>query len=397
MRCARSANFAAELRGILCFPRCCVKAVSKSREDDLKWRLVIIDAMISALLYNQNTNQLMPLDEAALLSTAPAPDEERASINNGSFVHTRPRCREGELLWLDITAPGETDYQLLQQRFHLHPMVIEDIKSREERPKLHDYGEYLYIIFHAIRLDAPASLLENSPVSPRDALGLDEIDCMVGPDYVVTLHAEPVAPFDDLRERWRRRPELMQSGAGYLLYELMDEVLDEYFPVLDLLDERIDDFEDRLFQEFQEHLSADIFSLKRCLLQIRRIAGPTRDVANVLLRRDAESGGKNFAYFQDLYDHSVRIVDMVDSFRELLSGALDAYLAMASNRTNAIMKTLTSASIILLVPTLIAGIYGMNFDNMPELHTRYGYYVALGLMGFTIAGLSLYFKRRQWL
>jgi magnesium transporter len=177
----------------------------------------------------------------------------------------------------------------------------------------------------------------------------------------------------------------------------MDEVLDEYFPVLDLLDERIDDFEDRLFQEFEEHLSAEIFSLKRSLLQIRRIAGPTRDVANILLRRDAESGGKHFAYFQDLYDHAVRIVDMVDSFRELLSGALDAYLAMASNRMNAVMKTLTSASIILLVPTLIAGVYGMNFENMPELHSRYGYYIALGVMGSAIAGLTLFFKRKEWL
>ncbi|HEX8236191.1 MAG TPA: magnesium/cobalt transporter CorA [Abditibacteriaceae bacterium] len=354
-------------------------------------------AVIFAYLYNRNSNKLSELDAAAVLATAPEPAEVGDANKNGSFVHTRPRCREGELLWIDITAPDEADYHVLQERFHLHPMVIEDLKSREDRPKLHDYGEYIYIIFHAIRLVAPEALDEESPVSTRDALHLDEIDCLVGPDYVVTLHAEPVAPFNDLRERWHRRPELMQSGAGYLLYELMDEVLDEYFPVLDLLDERIDDFEDRLFQEFQEHLSADIFSLKRCLLQIRRVAGPTRDVANVLLRRDAESGGKHFAYFQDLYDHAVRIVDMVDSFRELLSGALDAYLAMASNRTNAIMKTLTSASIILLVPTLIAGIYGMNFDNMPELHTRYGYYIALGLMGFTIAGLSIYFKRRQWL
>jgi magnesium transporter len=356
-----------------------------------------MEAMISALLYNLKSNQITSLDEVSILTTAPAAHEEREVGNNGSFVHTRPRCREGELLWLDITAPGESDYQLLQDRFNLHAMVIEDIKSREERPKLHDYGEYLYIIFHALRLDAPEVLTEESHTSTRDALHLDEIDCMVGPDYVVTLHAEPVAPFDDLRERWRRRPELMQSGAGYLLYEIMDEVLDEYFPVLDLLDERIDDFEDRLFEEFQEHLSAEIFSLKRSLLQIRRIAGPTRDVANILLRRDAESGGKHFAYFQDLYDHAVRIVDMVDSFRELLSGALDAYLAMASNRMNAVMKTLTSASIILLVPTLVAGIYGMNFENMPELHSRYGYYIALGVMGSAIAGLTFYFKRKEWL
>ncbi len=307
-----------------------------------------------------------------------------------------------------MTAPTEDDYELLAQRFDLHPMVVEDIKSHEGRPKLHDYGDYLYIIFHALEYskdgvcddENAASKDVASKAAADDAachVSLCEIDCLVGPDYVVTIHPTPLKPFDDLRARWQRNPQLMQSGAGYLLYELMDEILDDYFPVLDALDERIDDFEDRLFQEFQDKLSADIFSLKRSLLQIRRIVGPTRDVINILLRRDADTGGKHFAYFQDLYDHSNRLVDMIDTFRDLLSGALDAYLAMASNRMNAVMKTMTAASIILLVPTLIAGIYGMNFENMPELHSRFGYYGALGAMATTIVGLIIYFRRKNWL
>jgi len=118
---------------------------------------------------------------------------------------------------------------------------------------------------------------------------------------------------------------------------------------------------------------------------------------NMLMRHDADSGGRHFAYYQDLYDHSSRIVDSVDTFRDLLSGALDAYLAIASNRMNGIMKTLTSASIILLIPTLIAGIYGMNFENMPELHTRYGYFIVLGVMAATMIFLTFTFKRKKWL
>ncbi len=118
-------------------------------------------------------------------------------------------------------------------------------------------------------------------------------------------------------------------------------------------------------------------------------------MANILLRRDADSGGKHFVYFQDLYDHSVRIVDMVDTFRDILSGALDAYLAMASNRMNEVMKTLTAASIMLLVPTFIAGIYGMNFENMPELKWKYGYFVALGVMALTMAGIFAYFAAKN--
>ena len=373
--------------------------------------------MMRAYLYHSGSNDLKKLDAAGVLAEAPSDaDREReaadktAVAREGGFSHTLAHCRAGELLWIDMTAPDEADYELLMKRFSLHPMVIEDIKSREGRPKLHDYGDYLYIIFHALSYDAQAfksiaegaqegdsDVLDETAEEVRAALRLCEIDCLVGPDYVVTLHPDPLKPFDDLCKRWERRPELMKSGAAYLLYEVMDEILDEYFPLLDALDDQIDDFEDRLFQEFQEHLSAEIFALKRCLLQVRRIAGPTRDVVNILLRRDADSGGKHFAYFQDLYDHSVRIVDMVDTFRDILSGALDAYLAMASNRMNAVMKTLTSASIILLIPTLIAGIYGMNFDNMPELHSPYGYHATIAVMVVTMVVLGVLFKRKNWL
>ena len=350
--------------------------------------------MIFAFLYNRTTHQLQTLEREAILSSRPDAHEAEHAVQGG-FARTKSACRADELMWIDVTDPTPEDYELLAQRFSLHEMVVEDIKSREGRPKLHDYGEYLYLIFHALEYSKDG---ESDPAERENcAIRLQEIDCLVGPDYVVTLHPDALKPFDDLRSRWQHNPQLMQSGVGYLLYELMDEVLDEYFPVLDSLDERIDDFEDRLFQEFQDKLSADIFSLKRSLLQVRRIAGPTRDVINVLLRRDADSGGKHFAYFQDLYDHANRIVDMVDTFRDLLSGALDAYLAMASNRMNAIMKTMTAASIILLVPTLIAGIYGMNFENMPELHSRYGYFGALAVMATTIAGLTIYFRRKGWL
>ena len=352
--------------------------------------------VISAFLYNRATHQLQTLEREAILSSRPEAHEAEHAVQGG-FARTKPACRADELMWIDVTDPTPEDYELLAQRFDLHEMVVEDIKAREGRPKLHDYNEYLYLIFHALEHSKDGDCGDDDLESQHCVIHLQEIDCLVGPDYVVTLHPDALKPFDDLRSRWQHNPQLMQSGAGYLLYELMDEILDDYFPVLDSLDERIDDFEDRLFQEFEDKLSADIFSLKRSLLQVRRIAGPTRDVINVLLRRDADSGGKHFAYFQDLYDHANRIVDMVDSFRELLSGALDAYLAMASNRMNAIMKTMTAASIILLVPTLIAGIYGMNFENMPELKMPFGYYGALGAMATTIIGLVIYFRRKGWL
>ena len=343
--------------------------------------------MLRALLYHRQNNELRPLAREELLASAPSEDEPEREDAEQSTLHAgRPQCRAQEFMWVDVTAPDAEDYQLLASRFHLHPMILEDIQSREDRPKLHDYAEYLYLVFHAITTE-------------KGAPHLHEIDCLVGPDFVVTIHNGKLQPLEDLHSRWKAHPQMMRLGPAYLLYELMDEVLDDYFPCLDVLDERIDELEAKLFDEDRtsdNKITADIFSLKRDLLQIRRIAGPTRDVVNILLRRDAERGGKNFAYFQDLYDHAVRIVDMTDTFRDVLGGALDAYLAVESNRMNAIMKTLTATSIILLVPNLLAAIYGMNFVNMPELHTRYGYFVLLGVMATLVLALAANFKRKGW-
>lgn len=353
--------------------------------------------MLSALLYHINRNELRPLERDELLESAPSPDEAARNTSNGDrSTHRagRPRCREGEFVWVDVVEPDAADYATLTQRFEFHEMVLDDLQETNARPKLHDYGDYSYLVFYAVVWAAQQS------DKGRADFDLMEIDCVVGPDFVITIHHAPVQPFEDLRARWQKHPQLMKSGPAYLLYELMDEVLDDYFPALEALDERIDSIENRLFETERngnQRITAEIFALKRDLLQIRHVAGPTRDVVNVLLRRDAETGGRHFAYFQDLYDHATRVVEMTDTFRDVLSGALDAFLAVESNRMNAVMKTLTSASIILLVPNLIAAIYGMNFQNMPELQTRYGYYFALGFMALVVLGLYANFKRKGWL
>lgn len=353
--------------------------------------------MLRTFLYHINRNELRPLEREELLRSAPADStqERKVGREGASFLREgRPSCRKGEFLWVDGVAPDENDYQLLAERFGLHEMVLDDLREKRARPKFHDYGDYAYMVFYAI------TWASEQTHAGRADFDLTEIDCIAGPDFIVTLHATPVLPFEDLRARWQKHPQLMKSGPAYLLYELMDEILDDYFPALEALDERIDHIENRLFEGKQngnQTITGEIFALKRDLLQIRHVAGPMRDVVNILLRRDADADAKHFAYFQDLYDHITRIVDMTDTFRDVLSGALDAFLAVESNRMNAIMKTLTSASIILLVPNLIAAIYGMNFQHMPELQTRYGYYYALGFMLLIVLGLYANFKRKGWL
>lgn len=337
--------------------------------------------MFRGFHYNIADNSLESLDEQSLLDTAlPSDTKQRLPLGkNKSFV------------WLDISAPRTAELNALVQRFNLDPQIMEDLRSREGRPKIHDYNGYLYLTFHTVELD----------YDERQHLEVDsmEIDCLVGPDWIVTVHPQSVSQFEDLIVRWEARPDWMKNGAGHLLYELMDSVLDAYFPVLERINERIDEFEDKLYDATRgdsndEPLSSDIFALKRGLLQMRHIANPTRDVVSILQRRDFDAGGKHSAAFQDLHDHVSSIVSTIDTYREVLTGALDVYLAIESNRMNAVMKRLTSYSIILLLPTLIAGIYGMNFDDLPKNH---GFYGSLAAMGLIVMGLLVFFKRRGWL
>ena len=337
--------------------------------------------MFRGFHYHIAANRLEKLDETTLLNTA-LPSDTRSGA---------PLGEAASFVWLDIAAPTAAELDALARRFKLDPQIVEDLRSREGRPKIHDYNGYLYLIFHSVALD----------YDEHDHLEVDtiEIDCLVGPDWIVTVHPQAVRPFDDLVARWEVRPDWMKSGAGHLLYELMDSVLDAYFPVLERINERIDEFEDRLYaatteSESGEPLSSEIFGLKRGLLQMRHIANPTRDVVSVLQRRDHEAGSLHLSAFQDLHDHVSRIVGTIDTYREVLSGALDVYLAIESNRMNAVMKRLTSYSIILLLPTLIAGVYGMNFDDLPKSH---GFYGSLGAMTLIVLGLLLFFKRRGWL
>ena len=356
--------------------------------------------MLTAHLYNTQTHKLRLLDRAELLSCCPTEQEVTRKNREddqsvGLLSHAAPRCHANEFLWVNITHPNDEDYALVQERFGVNALVIEDMRAEEGRPKLHDYDEQLYLIFHAIETLKKRD--EDPEKSDTFSFELQEIDCLVGHDYVVTVHEKPLPCFIDLRKRWERSPTLMQSGPAYLLYELMDEVLDDYFPLLDEMDDHIDYLESRMLEGKGGHLSGEIFALRRNLLKVRHIAGPTRDVVNTLLRRDAENGARHFVYFQDLYDHAVRIVDMIDTFRDILSGAMDVYLASQGNRLNEVMKTMTAMSIILLVPNLIAAIYGMNFEYMPELKTHDGYFIVLGLMVVFAISLFAYFKKIDWL
>ncbi|MCC6618856.1 MAG: magnesium/cobalt transporter CorA, partial [Chloroflexi bacterium] len=227
---------------------------------------------------------------------------------------------------------------------------------------------------------------------------LDEIDLFVGERYIITVHQRAVPQIDEAVRRWEHNAGELGHDVGALLYALLDSIVDTYFPVLDTLSERVDDVQEAIFVQPDQSTLRDLSRLRRTLLQLRRVVAPEREVMNSLLRRDRPilpSGTQ--VYFYDVYDHIVRVLDTIDTHREVLGSATDSHLSLTSNNLNQIMKVLTSWSIILMSSSLIAGIYGMNFVHMPELAWNLGYVFALALMLAISGGLFLFFRSRDWL
>ncbi|HEY7526907.1 MAG TPA: magnesium/cobalt transporter CorA [Candidatus Limnocylindria bacterium] len=298
---------------------------------------------------------------------------------------------DGSVAWLDFANPTADDLDLLRDRLNLHELALEDLRKRRQRPKIDIYQQQDLLVAYEI-------VAGGTPRHPDFALA--ELHLIVGAGYVVSVHWADSPSIDGVRERWRKNPEDMATTAGGLIYELLDAVADGYFPLLDRLSERIDGLHDSIFTGGADAGSAvlrQVLAIKRELLDLRRAVAPLRDVANALLRRDVSSVDEALVpYFQDLYDHLVRVLDTIDVDREMLASALEANLSVISNNLNVIVKRLTAFTVILMIPTLIAGIYGMNFHFMPELSWPFGYAAALLLMLVASIGAYVYFRARDW-
>ncbi len=290
------------------------------------------------------------------------------------------------LLWVDLTDPSSDEFQLIEEKFGFHPLAMEDAARRHQRPKVEVYDGFLFMVFYELYL------VDGHPTSSQLIL-------FVGQNYLVTVHGdEMLTTIAETAQRWR--DNVSSRGArhvGALVYSLLDAIVDSYFPVVDAFVDAIDDIEDRVFEHCDPAAQREIFTLKKELLEIRRVVAPQRDVINMLVRPDSQVFGDDMlVYFHHVSDHILRVTEAIDTHRELLTGALDAFLSVSSNRLNQVVKTLTSSSIILMTVTLIAGIYGMNFVHMPELNWQVGYPIALALMAVVGSGLFLTFRRMGW-
>jgi magnesium transporter len=306
-----------------------------------------------------------------------------------------PVLTRDDLMWVDVVDPSSEDIAALEQQFSFHQLALEDVERRHQRPKLDEYPGYYFGVLYAMQTPTEHA----QPTTT-------ELQFFWGKNYLVTIHSETVPELDDLIGRARSgslvpivNADSRPLQAADVMYRLLDAVVDGYFPAVDALAEWTDDIEEQMFSgQRRPRTLQSIFAVRKTLINLRKVVAPGREVINSLLRHDQALFDDSFyPYFQDVYDHTVRVIDTLDTYRDLLGTALDTYLSIVSNDVSQTVKTMTAVTAILMADALIAGIYGMNFDIIPELHWQYGYPWALGLMAASSLALWLLFRRLRWL
>ena len=288
--------------------------------------------------------------------------------------------------WLDLTSPSHEELGKLQELFGFHPLAIEDSEEFHQRPKLDNYGEYVFLVFYGARSDHPDEVLR-------------EVHLFISGKYVITIHRDPLPPLDEQREQLDG--QLLHSEQ-FLIYRVLDALTDSFFPMLSDIDDEIDQLEDAVLANPTDKELERLFALKRELVAMRKVVTPQRDIFARSIDQIADLPGLELDerdYFRDIYDHLIRISDLIDSYRDLLSGATDLYLSTISNRQNDVMKQLTVIATIFLPLSFITGFFGQNFAYLVTdlIRTRWEFWVlGVGSMVVTVVCLVIYFRRKGW-
>ena len=296
-------------------------------------------------------------------------------------------------VWIDVVDPTDDELTELQAKLDLHELAIEDSRRWDQRAKVDFYAQHLFLVAHGIDLDEQGEIVDR------------EVHLFAGGGlYVATVRREPRFDFGKVGTRLESAPDLSKEGIGFLLYLMLDEIVDGYLDVIELFEDLADDIEDDVATEEDgaegetlRSLAQRIFRLRQQVVRFRRLASPMREVVDLLLETPTLVTPPLTPYFRDVMDHVIRTTELTDNVRDLLTSARELQLAQVANRQNVVMKQLTAWAAIILIPTLIAGIYGMNFQHMPELEWAFGYPFALGLMSVTAYLLYRSFRKREWL
>jgi magnesium transporter len=297
------------------------------------------------------------------------------------------------LLWVDFSGePPEKCEPILRQTFGFHPLAVDDALEEAHVPKVDDWGQYLYLVLHAVVFDQR----DDEPVNTL------ELDVFLGKNYLVTHQTQPIAAVDRVWTACQRDERHLQRGVGHLLYKVADELVADYMPAVERIDEAIDQIEDRVFDDPTPSLLERIFTLKRGLLRLRRIIAPQREVLNKLARGDyAVIDAEDRIFFRDVYDHLVRLYDITESLRDLVGSALDTYLSVVNNRMNEVMKTLTLITTLFMPISFLAGFFGMNFFQpltpLDAWTNPSAFVLTMAAVVLLPVGMYLWMRKRAWM
>lgn len=292
------------------------------------------------------------------------------------------------ITWINIDDIHQADIVgKIGEHFGLHPLVVEDIMTAGERAKMEDYESYIFIVLKMLSYNEKEGEIDS-----------EEVNLILGKSFVISFQEKEGDVFDPVRERIRNaKGRIRKMGADYLAYSLIDAIVDNYFVILEKLGTKMDIIDEELVSNPSQKTVQAIHELKRNLIFLRKSIWPLREVCISLDRGESGLiGDSTRIYFRDVYDHTIQVIDTTETFRDMASSMLDIYLSSISNRMNEVMKVLTIFASIFIPLTFIAGVYGMNFEYMPELSWRGGYFIALGIMGIVALTMVMYFKRKKW-
>jgi magnesium transporter len=298
------------------------------------------------------------------------------------YLH-EPGC----FVWVALLEPNAAALAQMQEEFDLHPLAVEDARNGHQRAKIEEYGDSLFVALHIIE------------EQEQGELHIGEVNVFTGRNYVLSVRSRTQRGFQDVRARAEREPELLSKGAGYVLYALMDSVVDRYFPLLDKLEGELEAIEERLFADASPRANIEsLYALKQKLMVIRHAVAPLAEgVSNLSGSRVPSICAGMREYFRDIYDHLQRLNETIESERDSVATAISVNLSMIQLQENDTMKRLAAYAALIAVPTLIAGIYGMNFDQMPELRVHYGYFLSLALMAISDGYVFYVLRKARWL
>ena len=300
-----------------------------------------------------------------------------------------PYKRKPSITWINVDGLHETDViEKLGKCFDIHPLVQEDILNTDQRPKMEDYEKYFFFVLKMLSIDEKTHQIQSEQVS-----------LILGNNFVISFQETVGDVFDYVRERIRKgKGRIRKMGADYLVYSLIDAIVDNYFSILEKIGDKVESMEHDVISDPNPELLQHIYNLKREMIYLRKSVWPLREVINGLLREDSKLIKKGtHVFLRDLYDHTIQTIDTIETFRDMISGMLDIYMSSVSNKMNEVMKVLTIFAAIFIPLTFIAGVYGMNFKYMPELSIQWAYPAVWIIIIIVSVSLLAFFKHKRWL